>query len=92
MKRLARLGQSGRKAIVEGIFVILLGVFLILGGQVVPKVGYQLFFLYIFGSALWTLINRWFGRKEVQENLWITLGKLVVSLVFGEIALLENMG
>lgn len=91
MKRLARLGQSGRKAIVEGIVVILLGVFLILGGQVVPKVGYQLFFLYIFGSALWTLINRCFGRKEVQENLWITLGKLVASLVFGEIALLENM-
>lgn len=91
MIRLARLGQSGRKAIVEGIFVILLGAFLILGGQVVPKVGYQLFFLYIFGSALWTLINRWIGRKEVQENLWITLGKLVASLVFGEIALLENM-
>ncbi len=68
MIRLARLGQSGRKAIVEGIFVILLGAFLILGGQVVPKVGYQLFFLYIFGSALWTLIPNYSYLKQLRVN------------------------
>ncbi|MBF0805613.1 MULTISPECIES: HdeD family acid-resistance protein [unclassified Streptococcus] len=91
MKRIANLGQGGRKALVEGIIVILLGIFLIIWGQMVPKVGYQLFSLYIFLSALWTLINRWTGRKDIQENLWITLGKLVVSVVLGEIAILEDM-
>ena len=76
------------KSIGEGLLAIVLGLLLIRFGQVIPRMGYQLLMGYFSLSAVWHLLTRWFQDKKRRENIFVTLGKLVVAaLVFDSIIL-----
>lgn len=62
----------------------------ILYGHQLPRLGYQLFFAYLFITALRQLISRWFRRKDLRENLLITLAKLLLSSLLANAIWIEN--
>lgn len=81
MKKISDLGLTGKQSLLSGLGLIIFGFLLMLYGQQVPRLGYQLFFAYLFLSALLNLLMRWFRPKELRENLWLTVAKLILATV-----------
>ncbi|MGT2742340.1 hypothetical protein [Streptococcus plurextorum] len=90
MTKLSSLGKTGWQAIRNGLLDILLGLALVLYGHMVPRLGYQLFFTYVFFSAIWSLFSRWFRPKALRENLWVTWAKIILSVILSNSLWLEN--
>lgn len=90
MKKLSDLGHTGKQALLSGLVFMTLGLLFILYGHQLPRLGYQLFFAYLFITALWQLISRWFRRKDLRENLLITLAKLLLSSLLANAIWIEN--
>lgn len=90
MAKISDLGKTGWQSIRSGLIDVLLGITLIRFGQALPRLGYQLFLSYIFFSAIWSLFSRWFRPKELRENLWVTLAKIILSVVLANAIWLEN--
>ena len=79
------------KSIGEGLLAIVLGLLLIRFGQVIPRVGYQLLMGYFSLSAVWHLLTRWFQDKQRRENIFVTLGKLVVAALLFDSIILQDL-
>lgn len=90
MKKLSDLGHTSKQALLSGLVFMTLGLLFILYGHQLPRLGYQLFFAYLFITALWQLISRWFRRKDLRENLLITLAKLFLSSFLANAIWIEN--
>ncbi len=90
MTKLSDLGEMGWQSVRNGLFDILLGAVLMIYGHMVPRLGYQLFFSYVFFSAIWSLLSRWFRPKSLRENLWVTWAKIILSVILSNSLWLEN--
>lgn len=89
-KKISGLGKNGWQAIRNGLLDIFLGIAIVIYGHRVPRVGYQLFFSYVFFSAIWSLFSRWFRPKALRENLWVTWAKILLSVILSNSLWLEN--
>lgn len=90
IKKISSLGFTAKKALLSGISLISFATLLLIYGQKIPRLGYQLFFWYIFLSALISLFLRWFKPKIARENLWETFAKLLLAMILGNAIWLEN--
>ncbi|KXT74683.1 hypothetical protein STRDD10_00769 [Streptococcus sp. DD10] len=76
-KSIAIFGK--RQSILKGSSSILLGTALMIFGDQVPRLGYLLFLLYLFSTAVWSLMRRSFQPRRNRENLLITFSKIFLS-------------
>ena len=79
------------KSLIEGAGTALLGILLILFGNSVPRLGYTAFLTYLFFTALWNLISRWFQKPADRENLLITLAKIILASILINSVLAQNL-
>lgn len=74
------------RSIIEGGLTIILGLSLMIFGNQVPRLGYLAFMVYLFFTALWSLVSRWFQPVLERENFFVSLAKLLLSVyLFGSI-------
>lgn len=79
------------KSLIEGAGTALLGILLILFGNSVPRLGYTAFLTYLFFTAFWNLISRWFQKPADRENLLITLAKIILASILINSVLAQNL-
>ncbi|MEI4353932.1 DUF308 domain-containing protein [Streptococcus suis] len=90
MKKLSSLNHSAKQTFLAGVILIFFGFIHMIFGSQVPRLMYELFFTYLFFSALWSLLSRWFRSKQNREPLLVSLAKIFTSVIFANVLWLEN--
>ncbi|MBF0779999.1 MULTISPECIES: DUF308 domain-containing protein [unclassified Granulicatella] len=90
MKSLSDLNYTGKSLIREGVLTILVGLLLFFYGSTAPRVAIELFTFWMFITALWSLLTRWFRKKGGHENIAGVIIKMIVSFIIGNSLFVEN--
>lgn len=79
-----------RGKIVLGLITFILGIAFLLVGQQVPRRIYEWFFLYLFLTALFSLLTRWFQPRDKSESLLKIFIRALFAVILGNAIWLQE--